>query len=72
LHVIVRETNDEAWADADRLISRLDDKTIAEAQKVFARMDSVGQSRMSRLHGGRRDKLEISPNLWAGVGLVRG
>ncbi|MER9801890.1 FMNH2-dependent alkanesulfonate monooxygenase [Mesorhizobium sp. M0142] len=72
LHVIVRETNDEAWADADRLISRLDDKTIAEAQKVFARMDSVGQSRMSRLHGGRRDKLEIGPNLWAGVGLVRG
>ncbi|ESX14132.1 FMNH2-dependent alkanesulfonate monooxygenase [Mesorhizobium sp. M1148] len=72
LHVIVRETNDEAWADADRLISRLDDKTIAEAQKVFARMDSVGQSRMSRLHGGSRDKLELSPNLWAGVGLVRG
>src|SRR6185437_6718045 len=26
----------------------------------------------SALHGGRRDKLEISPNLWAGVGLVRG
>jgi alkanesulfonate monooxygenase len=25
-----------------------------------------------QLHGGRRDKLEISPNLWAGVGLVRG
>ena len=72
LHVIVRETNEEAWADADRLISRLDDRTIGEAQKVFARMDSVGQSRMSRLHGGRRDKLEISPNLWAGVGLVRG
>src|SRR5437899_56491 len=72
LHVIVRETNEEAWADADRLISRLDDKTIGEAQKVFARMDSVGQSRMSRQHGGRRDKLEISPNLWAGVGLVRG
>ncbi len=35
-------------------------------------MDSVGQSRMSQLHGGRRDKLEVSPNLWAGVGLVRG
>jgi alkanesulfonate monooxygenase len=72
LHVIVRETNEEAWAEADRLISRLDDSTIAEAQKVFARMDSVGQSRMTRLHGGRREKLEISPNLWAGVGLVRG
>jgi alkanesulfonate monooxygenase len=72
LHVIVRETNEKAWAAADDLISRLDDATIAEAQKVFARMDSVGQSRMSALHGGRRDKLEISPNLWAGVGLVRG
>ncbi len=35
-------------------------------------MDSVGQKRMPALHGGRRDKLEISPNLWAGVGLVRG
>ena len=33
---------------------------------------SVGQQRMAQLHGGRRDKLEISPNLWAGVGLVRG
>jgi len=72
LHLIVRETNDEAWAAANRLIERLDDATIANAQKVFARMDSVGQKRMSELHGGRRDKLEIYPNLWAGVGLVRG
>lgn len=40
--------------------------------KIFSRMDSVGQQRMAQLHGGRRDKLEISPNLWAGVGLVRG
>jgi len=72
LHVIVRETNAKAWEAADELISRLDDATIAAAQQVFARMDSVGQRRMSELHGGRRDKLEISPNLWAGVGLVRG
>ncbi|WP_427026289.1 FMNH2-dependent alkanesulfonate monooxygenase (plasmid) [Aureimonas ureilytica] len=72
LHVIVRETTSEAWAAAERLISRLDDATIAQAQDVFSRMDSVGQARMSRLHGGRRDKLEVSPNLWAGVGLVRG
>ncbi len=72
LHVIVRETTREAWEDADRLISRLDDATIDAAQKVFARMDSVGQARMAQLHGGRRDRLEISPNLWAGVGLVRG
>jgi len=72
LHVIVRETSEEAWRAADKLISHLDDATIASAQSVFARMDSVGQSRMASLHGGRRDKLEVSPNLWAGVGLVRG
>lgn len=72
LHVIVRETEKEAWAAADSLISRLDDATIAKAQEVFSRMDSVGQARMRALHGGSRDKLEISPNLWAGVGLVRG
>ena len=62
----------EAWRAADSLIAKLDDDTIATAQKAFARFDSVGQQRMARLHGGRRDKLEISPNLWAGVGLVRG
>ncbi|NIF32496.1 FMNH2-dependent alkanesulfonate monooxygenase [Enterobacter sp. Cy-643] len=72
LHVIVRETTEEAWQAANRLISHLDDITIAKAQAAFARSDSVGQQRMAALHGGKRDKLEISPNLWAGVGLVRG
>jgi alkanesulfonate monooxygenase len=72
LHAIVRESNEEAWRDAEKLIAHLDDATIAKAQAAFARYDSVGQQRMAALHGGRRDKLEISPNLWAGVGLVRG
>ena len=72
LHVIVRETNEEAWADAERLISKLSDEDIARAQAGYARMDSVGQARMAALHGGRRDRLEVAPNLWAGVGLVRG
>ena len=72
LHVIVRETNEEAWAAAERLISKLTDEDIAKSQASFARMDSVGQARMAALHGGRRDKLEVAPNLWAGVGLVRG
>jgi alkanesulfonate monooxygenase len=72
LHVIVRETAEAAWREAEALIRYLDDETIARAQATFARMDSVGQQRMTRLHGGGRDDLEISPNLWAGVGLVRG
>lgn len=76
LHVIVRETDEEAWADAERLISRLKDETVVQAQAAFARMDSEGQRRMAQLHAGgtkrSRKDLEISPNLWAGVGLVRG
>ncbi|MYM87209.1 FMNH2-dependent alkanesulfonate monooxygenase [Rugamonas sp. FT82W] len=72
LHVIVRETNEAAWRAAEELISHLDDDVIAKAQAAFGKMDSVGQQRMAALHGGRRDKLEVSPNLWAGVGLVRG
>lgn len=72
LHVIVRETESEAWDAAERLISRLDDATIAQAQATLKRQDSVGQSRMMALHGGDRSRLVVSPNLWAGVGLVRG
>lgn len=72
LHVIVRQTNEAAWKAADELIQHLTDDSIASAQKILGRLDSVGQQRMSQLHGGRRDKLEVSPNLWAGVGLVRG
>ena len=49
LHVIVRESEEEAWRDAETLISRVDDATIARAQQVFARMDSHGQSRMKAL-----------------------
>jgi len=72
LHVIVRETAAKAWEAAEDLIRYVDDATIAKAQKTFSQMDSVGQRRMAALHSGSRDKLEISPNLWAGVGLVRG
>jgi len=78
LHVIVRETEDEAWRAAGELVSHLDESTIAAAQKKFAQMDSVGQRRMAELNKGKfnknniREGLEVSPNLWAGVGLVRG
>jgi alkanesulfonate monooxygenase len=72
LHIIVRETEKEAWNAAQQLIRYVDDKIIQEAQRVFARYDSVGQQRMRQLHNGSRESLEISPNLWAGVGLVRG
>jgi alkanesulfonate monooxygenase len=76
LHVIVRETDDAAWKAAEELISRVDDATVIRAQAAFSKMDSEGQRRMAALHSGGKKRtradLEISPNLWAGVGLVRG
>ncbi|RBP09849.1 alkanesulfonate monooxygenase [Roseiarcus fermentans] len=73
IHIIVRETEDEAWRVANRLIAHLSDEAIAAAQrKLGEESDSVGQKRMVALHGGgKRDRLEIAPNLWAGIGLVR-
>jgi alkanesulfonate monooxygenase len=72
VHVIVRETKRAAWEAADALIAHLDEASIAAAQKAFAHFESEGQRRMAALHGGSRDRLEVSPDLWAGVGLVRG
>lgn len=72
LHFIVRETEEEAWAAADKLISHISDEQIERAWNRFQNeMDSVGQKRQAALHGGRRDRLVVAPNLWAGVGLVR-
>jgi len=71
-HVIVRPTEDEAWREADRLIEHLTDEQIERAQAAFAASESIGQQRMASLHRGNRDSLRIGPNLWAGVGLVRG
>jgi len=71
LHVIVRETNDEAWKAANDLIRYIDKDTIERAHKGLARFDSEGQRRMASLVQGGLDRLEISPNLWAGIGLVR-
>ncbi|MEV3854186.1 LLM class flavin-dependent oxidoreductase [Streptomyces sp. NPDC050095] len=71
LHVISRDTADEAWAEADRILAGMDPEAVAASQARFARMDSAGQARMTSLHGGSTDGLTIAPNLWAGIGLVR-
>ncbi|AHC25059.1 MULTISPECIES: LLM class flavin-dependent oxidoreductase [Mycobacteriaceae] len=80
LHTISRDTSAEAWAQADKLIAALDEETVAAAQAGLARSQSEGQKRMLALHESNRfngtwsdaRSLEIAPNLWSGVGLVRG
>jgi alkanesulfonate monooxygenase len=72
LHVIARDTSAEAWAKAQRLLDGLDPEAIERAQAIQSASQSEGQRRMVALHNGRTDSLEVSPNLWAGIGLVRG
>jgi len=72
LHTISRDSSAEAWAVAEKLLSELTPDQIEQATRLHSRSESEGQRRMAALHGGRVDNLEIYPNLWAGVGLVRG
>jgi alkanesulfonate monooxygenase len=69
LHVISRDTADEAWAEARRLLERVPPEALLAAKTRFARTESEGQRRMAELSNG--DSLEVAPNLWAGFGLVR-
>ncbi|OAE41891.1 LLM class flavin-dependent oxidoreductase [Agrobacterium tumefaciens] len=75
LYVIVRDTDEEAWAAAADLYGRMDEAAIAANQRFVGKTDSVGQQRMTAMHGGQKPEnlrdLEIAPNLWAGIGLVR-
>ncbi|WP_369274873.1 LLM class flavin-dependent oxidoreductase [Streptomyces sp. R11] len=72
LHVITRDTAEQAWAEARRLLAGFDAETVRTVQAGLARSESEGQQRMLALHGGSSDEVEIYPNLWAGIGLVRG
>ena len=71
-HVIVRPTEEEAWAAADALIADISDEQIAQAHQAFLASGSEGQRRQSELNGGTRESLRVGKNLWAGVGLLRG
>jgi alkanesulfonate monooxygenase len=72
LHAIARDTHEEAWAEADRLLTGISDEQIRRIQDGLRRSESEGQRRMLDLNRGSRDGLEIHPGLWAGIGLVRG
>ncbi|MCD4536292.1 LLM class flavin-dependent oxidoreductase [Nocardioides sp. cx-169] len=72
LHTIARDTSEAAWAEADRLLAGIEEEQIAKVQAGLKRSESEGQRRMLELNQGSKDGLEIYPNLWAGVGLVRG
>lgn len=79
-HIITRPTSEEAWAEARRLLEGIDPAEVARVQQRLAQSQSEGQRRMAALHdqghayAGADDvhSLEIYPNVWAGIGLLRG
>ena len=75
LYLIVRDTDEEAWEEANRLLGTMDEATVGRTQALLRNSDSVGQQRMLSLHNGRipedARELEIYPNLWSGLSLVR-
>ncbi len=71
LHVIARDTSDEAWDETERILAGLDPSVVAERQDEMRASQSEGQRRMTDLHGGDPSRLLVAPNLWAGIGLVR-
>lgn len=72
LHSIARDTAEEAWAVAHRLLDGISEEQVATIQAGLARSASVGQQRMLELNKGSKERLEVHPHLWAGIGLVRG
>ena len=79
-HVITRDTSEEAWAEAARLMAGIDPAAVRAARVDFASTQSEGQRRMAEMSAAAGAEgvpddpraLEVYPNLWAGVGLVRG
>ena len=78
LHVIVRETDEEAWAHAQWLYDRMDKGAIMRRVEKMQKGDGVGARLMESLIGVGVDDLprdarafEVSPGLWGGIGLIR-
>ena len=72
-HVVVRETEEEAIAAANRMISKIDPKVRENFMKSYAKVDSTGQGNQIKILQSALEKgdLFIEPNLWAGVGMAR-
>jgi alkanesulfonate monooxygenase len=71
VHVVVRETESEARAAADRLLSKLDDKVGEAIRQRSLDSASVGVSRQAELRQAASDDGYVEDNLWTGIGRAR-
>lgn len=71
VHVIVRETEEEARAYADSLLSKLDLDLGTDIRNRAQDAASLGVVRQSQLREEADEKYYVEPNLWTGIGLAR-
>ncbi len=71
VHVIVRESEAEARAAADRLMSKLDDATGAAIRAKSLDSKSAGVAAQTALRENARDDGYAEDNLWTGIGRAR-
>ena len=71
VHVIVRETEEEARAYADSLLSKLDLDLGTDIRNRAQDAASLGVARQSQLREEADEKYYVEPHLWTGIGLAR-
>ncbi|WP_420382552.1 LLM class flavin-dependent oxidoreductase [Novosphingobium sp.] len=71
VHVVVRETEDEARAYADRLLSKLDDAAGAAIRQQSLDANNFGVQRQAELRGAAGGDGFVEDNLWTGIGRAR-
>jgi alkanesulfonate monooxygenase len=74
IHVVVRETEAEAWRAADELIADIPESFQAMMERHKSGVDSEGEKRQMAFREGREgnaEELVLGPNLWAGIGKAR-
>lgn len=75
LHLVVRDTEQEAWDHVDRILRATSSATYQRMAASNAGSDSVGMQRQFANHNGkvpdRAKDLESYPNIWPGMSLLR-
>lgn len=71
IHVIVRETEEEARQAADRLVSKLDDETGQQLKHRSQDSKSAGVQRQDALRDAADPYGYIEPHIWSGIGRAR-
>ncbi|TDG00831.1 LLM class flavin-dependent oxidoreductase [Paenibacillus piri] len=71
--VVIRDTEEEAWAAAKRIVSKVDPAVLADTELRFSQAESAGQQRQNRVRRlSAKDDYVIGPNFWAGLSTIRG